>query len=162
MRAWKYGIVVLALVSAQLVLTHCRASGQPSGAEAMRKLAFLTGTWKCTFKDTAGNNVVQQANYSFSPDGLWMTETSHDEGSDTNWETQMWGYDVRADKLVAYQFYGDTVSTKSVQGWVDGVFVSRRDDNNAIVSMKPVNQNSMEWIIKLGKPGTFIEECSRK
>src|SRR5437588_7696040 len=116
MAARKYWSLLLILFFAQIALTQCRAVGQPTGPESMRKLSFLAGAWSCQFNDS---KLVQEITYSFSPDGLWMTELSHDQGRDTNWETQMWGYDVRTEKLVAYQFYGDTVSTKSVEGWVN-------------------------------------------
>jgi hypothetical protein len=134
-----------------------------SDPNAMQKLTFLTGAWSCTIKGATPKDLRQDAHYSFSPDGHWLTEVSHDIGpGDRDWMTQIWGYDALQQKLVAYQFYQDGVSTKTVNGWDDGVFVSHRDDNGATVSLKPVDANTIQWIIESADHSSIVtEDCAR-
>jgi hypothetical protein len=130
------GILVAAALA--MLLMTCMARAQQPDISAMKKLGFLSGTWACTVEGGTSNGLVLKVGYSFSPDGLWMTELSQDAGPGHNdWATQIWGYDVRAGKLVAYAFTPYGVFTKSVEGWLDGAFVSHRDDNGATVSVRP-------------------------
>ncbi|MDP9017100.1 MAG: hypothetical protein M3N19_02110 [Candidatus Eremiobacteraeota bacterium] len=102
--------------------------------------------------------------YSFSPDGLWMTEVSlNSEPNQDGYATQIWGYDARTGKLVAYNFGGNGVYTKSVLGWINGQFTSRRDDNGLTVALKPIDTHTMQWIIS-NPDGTRVamEDCVRK
>jgi len=155
---------IFAVTIAALLVTACAARAQQSDASAMPKLAFLSGTWTCTIRGGPSNGLVQDTTYSFSPDGMWMTELSHDTGtSGADWETQMWGYDARSHKLVAYQFVSLGVFTKSVDGWVDGAFVSHRDDNGATVSLKPIDGRSFQWIIESADHSSIVkEDCARR
>ena len=147
-----------------LLVTACSAAAQQQGPEAIHKLAFLKGTWACTIRGGSGNGFVQDVKYSFSPDGLWMAEVSLNSlPHEDDFATQMWGYDTRTSKLVAYNFGGNGVYSKSVEGWVDGQFTSRRDDNGATVSLKPIDSRHMKWIIT-SSDGSYVvsEDCLRK
>lgn len=134
------------------------------GVSTMHRLFFLKGAWVCTLRGGNSNGLVQDATYSFSPDGLWMTERSEDSSARKNdWATQMWGYDVSASRLVAYQFTANGVYTKSVDGWVGGVFRSERDENGAIVSLKPVSARSMQWFVESADRSSIVrEDCVRR
>jgi hypothetical protein len=149
---------------AALLCSAGAASAQEAGADAMGKLTFLSGKWNCTIAGGISNGQVQVNDYSFSPDKLWMTELSWDEGADKkNFATQMWGYDAIAGKLVAYQFTPNGVYTKTVDGWIDGAFTARRNDNGATVSVKQVNAESMEWTIASADKSSIVkEECVRR
>ncbi len=153
-----------AVAVAAFLITACAAGAQQQGTDALHKLAFLKGTWACTIKGGPGNGFVQDVKYSFSPDGLWMAEVSLNSAPhEDDFATQMWGYDARTGKLVAYNFAANGVYTKSVEGWVDGKFISRRDDNGATVSLKPIDSHTMQWIIS-SADGTYVvsEDCVRK
>jgi hypothetical protein len=134
------------------------ATAQPDLA-AIEKLRFLTGAWACTIAGGTSDGLMLQVEYSFSPDGLWMIEVSKDadtKGGD--WQTQLWGYDRRSDKLVAYSFASDGVSTKTVDGWIDGVFRSQRDDNGATVSLRSLGKRSMQWRIESRDHSLIVEQ----
>jgi hypothetical protein len=156
-------LIVGMTLQALILATACSARAQQADPIVMQKLEFLSGSWTCTIKGGASNGLVEETHYSFSPDGFWMTETSHVARSNNDWETQMWGYDAHAKKLVAYQFLADGVFTKTVDGWVNGAFVSHRDDNGATVSVKPVAANAMQWVIE-SADHTYIvkEDCVRR
>jgi hypothetical protein len=50
-----------------------------------------------------------------------------------------------------------------VDGWVDGAFVSHRDDNGATVSVKPVDARSMQWVIESADHAYVVkEDCVRR
>jgi hypothetical protein len=154
---------ILAGTTALLLVTACAARAQQPDTSAMQKLAFLSGTWACTIKGGSSNGFIQNVKYSFSPDGRWLSEVSlNSEPNEDGYATQMWGYDARVGKLVAYNFGANGVFTKSVDGWVGGKFVSRRDDNGAVVSLKPIDNRNMQWIIA-SADGTYIlrEDCAR-
>ncbi len=93
-----------------------------------------------------------------------MTELSQDSGTNGNdWATQMWGYDSHTQKLVAYNFARNGVFTKSVDGWVNGAFVSHRDDNGATVSVRPINASSIQWVIESADHSYVVkEDCVRR
>ena len=93
-----------------------------------------------------------------------MSELSQkSEIKNDDWAIQMWGYDVNAHRLVAYNFAHNGVFTKSVEGWLNGMFVSRRDDNGIIVSLKPINAKSMQWIVEAPDRSPILrEECLRR
>lgn len=130
-----------------------------AGVSAMRQLSFLKGSWACTLRGGSSNGTVQEVRYSFSSDGLWMTELSQSAGAKKkDWATQMWGYDVGASRLVAYQFAADGVHTKNVDGWIDGVFRSERDDNGAIVRLTPTGPQSMQWSIESADQSRLVRE----
>jgi hypothetical protein len=131
---------------------------------AMEKLSFLKGAWVCTIRGGSSNGLVQDVQYSFSPDGLWMTELSDASGpNQDDWATQVWGYDVNVGKFVAYNFAANGVFTKSVDGWINGSFVSHRDDNGASVSVKPIDSNSMQWTIESADHSSIVrEDCVRR
>lgn len=147
-----------------MLLMTCVARAQQPDISAMKKLAFLSGAWVCTVEGGTSNGLAQNVEYSFSPDGLWMTELSQDSGPGQNdWATQIWGYDVRAGKLVAYNFTPYGVFTKSVEGWVDGAFVSHRDDNGATVSVRPISSRAMQWVIESADHSSIVKEnCERR
>lgn len=153
-----------ALVLAVFLITACAARAQQSGPEAMRKLAFLSGTWACTIRGSSSNGFVQNVAYSLSPDGLWLSEVSlNSEPNSDGYATQMWGYDARTGKLVAYNFGGNGVHTKSVRGWVNGEFISHRDDNGLIVTLKPIDDRNMQWIITSSDGSNLVkEDCMRR
>jgi hypothetical protein len=134
----------IAIVAAVL---PCVARAQQAGSTDIQRLHFLSGTWRCTVHGGPSNGLVQDARYTFSPDGRWMTETSHDAGSDKNWETQMWGYDAAAKKLIAVQFVRDGVFSKTVDGWTGDRFVSHRNDNGAEVSLERAGSDAATWTI---------------
>jgi hypothetical protein len=160
------GNVTLAVAAAMvfLLLTACIARAQESDLAAMRKLMFLSGSWTCTVKGGDSSGLRQTVRHTFSPDGLWMTELSQDSGTKSDdWATQMWGYDAHVGKLVAYNFGSNGVFTKSVDGWVNGVFTSRRDDNGTTVSLRPVDARSIEWLIESADHSHALrEECLRQ
>ncbi|HEV3155558.1 MAG TPA: hypothetical protein VGZ02_17265 [Candidatus Baltobacteraceae bacterium] len=154
-------MLLLAAVMATACVTRAQ---QPDPSSTMQKLKFLAGAWACTVKGGSSNGLVLDVQYSFSPDGLWMTELSQDSGTNgDDWATQMWGYDAHAQKFVAYTFARNGIFTKSVDGWVDGAFVSHRDDNGATVSVKPVDARSMQWVIESADHAYVVkEDCVRR
>jgi hypothetical protein len=131
---------------------------------AIKRLAFLAGRWSCTVNGGSSNGLTLDVRYSFSPNWLWMTEESQDSGAaGTDWATQLWGYDARTKKLVAFQFTQSGVFTKSLDGWVNGIFVSHRDENGATVSLKPLGANSFQWIIESSDHSyTVTQDCIRR
>jgi hypothetical protein len=157
--SWK---VILGLFLATSMT--CATSAQQSDATAIRKLSFLEGRWLCTIRSGTSDGLKQDVKYSFSPDKLWMTEVSQDSGTGGNdWATQMWGYDARTQRLVAYNFASNGVLTKSVDGWVDGRFQSRRDDNGAIVSVKAVGSSAVRWTVQRADGSLVVyEDCIRR
>jgi hypothetical protein len=159
----KQGVILIALGMFVLLVT-CAARAQQPDVTAMKKLSFLSGAWRCTVEAGTSNGLVQDVTYSFSPDGLWMTELSQDSGPGHNdWATQIWGYDARAGKLVAYNFTPMGVFTKSVDGWINGAFVSHRDDNGATVSVRPISSGSMQWVIESADHSNIVKEnCVRR
>lgn len=65
---------------------------QQSPLYAIQRLAFLSGTWRCEVSGGSSNGGALEINYSFSPDGLWMTETSRAAGSvASDWSLQVLG-----------------------------------------------------------------------
>jgi hypothetical protein len=154
---------ILLFVEISMIATICAASAQQADAGAIKKLEFLRGTWTCTVQNGPANIPVQESNYSFSPDGMWMTETSHDTGSSNDWETQVWGYDTKTKKLVAYQFVDEGVFTKTVDGWIDGAFTSHRDDNGASVTVRPTAGGSAQWVIASADHSYIVKQnCVRR
>jgi hypothetical protein len=147
-----------------VLLASCVASGRAQDAAAIKKLAFLSGSWRCVIQ---GKNVpsgdVDHVSYEFSPDWLWMIERSNlQENGHTFWTTQLWGYDAGRKQLVAYQFTRNGVFTKTVDGWVGGEFQSKRDDNGATVSVKPINENAFDWVIESADHSSIVTEaCTR-
>ena len=130
----------------------------------MTKLHWIAGSWTCVF---VGTNVVHGApdhpRYRFFGAGLWLEESSdyHEGGKDDS-STQIWGFDPAQKRLVAYQFSPGGVATKSVDGWVNGMFVSHRDDNGATVTIVPKGAKAFDWVI-VSKDQTYTvrEECKR-
>ncbi len=165
MRLWELGRRALTgcVAAVLLSLSGVSPARAQSNADAMKKLSFLLGEWQCVVEGGTSNGLHQVIRYSFSSDGLWMTELSHDANSSADWETQIWGYDSRTRRLTAYQFVETGIFTKTVDGWKDGVYVSHRDDNGASVSLKRLNDRSMKWIIA-SADGSYVvtEECVRK
>jgi hypothetical protein len=153
----------LAASAAALAICGTAASAQQTGAAAMQKLSFLSGKWTCTIKNGPSNGEIQLVKYVFSPDGHWMTETSWSDPGKKDYATQVWGYDANAGRLVAYQFARDGLYTKTVQGWMDGAFTAKRNDNGATVSVKQVGASAIEWTIA-SVDGSFVvkEECVRR
>lgn len=150
-------IVIVAVAIATI------ADAQQSGKKQMHKLAFLSGNWKCTVKGGSSDGLVQYVQYSFSPDGLWLTEVSWDAGTRKDWASQLWGYDTRTQKLVAYQFNANGVFTKTVDGWINGAFRSTRDDNGATVSVRPTGARTAQWIIDSADHSYIVtENCVRR
>ena len=150
--------LAVALLSGGVVL----AQGQDSGA--IRKLAFLSGSWHCAVGGTGvPKGVVDHLSYEFSPDWSWMIERSRSVGNaQTYWSAQLWGYDAHRKQLVAYKFDSTGVSTKSVDGWVGDRFLSKRDDNGATVSITPVNSNTFKWVIESADHSSVVTEvCTR-
>jgi hypothetical protein len=152
-------VVFLSTLTLALVATSCVPRAQQSDASAMQKLQFLAGSWVCTVKGGRGNGLVLNLDYSFSPDGLWMTEHSEDaETKGGDWATQIWGYDAFSNKLVAYQFVSSGLFTKTVDGWVNGIFTSHRNDNGATVSLKPIDAKSFQWIIESADHSSIVRQ----
>jgi hypothetical protein len=142
----------------------CAASAQEADPGAIKKLAFLKGSWNCAISGPkAPPGDVDHLTYEFSPDWTWMIERSNlRENGKVFWSMQVWGYDASRKQLAAYQFEPSGVYTKTVQGWVDGVFVSKRDDNGATVTLKPVSQNAFDWTIESADRSYVVtEECIR-
>ena len=139
------------------------ASAQDQGPQAMKKLTFLAGSWNCVIRGGPSNGVRDHLVYEFSPDYLWMIERSNvTEGGQTNWSAQIWGYDAARSSLVAYQFSSGGVSSKTVEGWIDGRFVSKRDDNGSTVSAKPIDAHTFDWVIESADGSHVVtEHCSR-
>jgi hypothetical protein len=154
---------VLTISIIAVLMNTISAGANDVAIETMQKLHFLSGQWSCKVSEGSSNGLSQVVRYSFSPDGLWMTEISHDAGApEKDWSTQIWGYDAQAKKLVAVSFTGYGIFTKSVDGWFAGEFTSRRDDNGATVSLKRVNDQSMQWTIRSSDGSSVVYEiCSQ-
>jgi hypothetical protein len=139
-------------------------STQQQAVAALRKLHFMTGSWRCVVHGGLGNGYVSKLSYAFSPDGLWMSESESAASSryPRAWSMQMWGYDALHKSFDAYQFTPQGVFTKTVQGWQNGKFVSTRDDNQAIISIRPGSSRAFEWLIQTAdKSSTVTETCTR-
>jgi len=150
--------VILALVGS----TWTIARGEDAGP--IKRLAFLAGSWHCVVH---GNHVptgdVEHVSYEFAPDWFWMIERSElMEKGRLHWGAQLWGYDSRQRKLVAYQFSSAGVFTKTVNGWKGDSFESKRDYDGATVVMRRVSQNAFDWIIESPDRSSVITEtCTR-
>ncbi|HET9393204.1 MAG TPA: hypothetical protein VFO29_06785 [Candidatus Rubrimentiphilum sp.] len=132
-----------------------------TGASAIAKLQFLTGTWRCVIQGGSSNGRAQHVSYSFSPNRQWMEERSWG-ASMSDWEVQMWGYDPNRQLLTAYQFTGGGVATKSVGGWINGSFVAKRDDNGATVTLEPQGKRRINWVIRSADGSSTVRElCAR-
>ena len=144
---------------ASVALMSCAA--RAAGPEDIAKLKFMTGTWKCIVHGGPSEGYVSYPTYSFSQDGSWMEEREAGK-SGTFVDVQMWGYDAGSKRLVAHQFTPDGVFTKSVDGWVDGMFVGHRDDNNATIAVQPKDSKHCTWIITSADKSSVVKEvCSR-
>jgi hypothetical protein len=140
------------------------ASAQEQGPDAIRKLAFLAGSWHCVVQGAkVPNGDVERVSYEFAPDWSWMIERSDlRENGQEHWGAQLWGYDAQRKQLVAYQFASSGVTTKSVDGWVAGRFQSKRDDNGATVSLVPINKSAFDWVIEAADHSYTVKEvCAR-
>jgi len=153
---------LLAVITIVLFVSHA-ARGQDQAGQ-VKRLAFLAGSWRCAVHGPGvPDGIVDELTYTFTPDWSWMIETSHvrQPGKD-HWSTQLWGYDARDQRLVAYQFDSTGVSTKTVEGWVEGRFQSRRDDNGSTVVLDPSRGNAFDWTIKTADGSKVItESCTR-
>lgn len=161
-------IIILAGCGPLLKLSYAAQMSLSSMTEAqgvaqIKKLAFMAGTWKCVSHGGSSQGFLDTLTYSFSPDGHWMTETEHTPaGRPVTWSEQMWGFDAQQGKLVAYQFTPRGVATKSVSGWQNGRFVSKRDDNGATVSIRPKNKRAFDWVITPADgSSTVVQACTR-
>jgi hypothetical protein len=147
-----------------LNLAQVASLADESPTEVMRKVQFLAGVWACTLERGTSSGPTQKVSYSFSPDGVWMSEVSQvTSPAQNDWAIQLWGYDSNSKKLVAYNFGPNGVTTKTVDGWVEGDFVSHRDDNGLVVLLRPSDKNSMEWIVQSpSRASTLVSEsCTR-
>jgi hypothetical protein len=139
-------------------------SAQASGRDAMEKLAFMAGSWTCVIQ---GPNVppgdVEHATYTFSPDWTWMIERSDlTEKGRIYWSAQVWGYDSRQRRLVAYRFSSRGVSTKTVVGWVGGRFKSVSDENGGMVSIQPISKDAFNWIDESANHSWAVTEACKR
>ncbi len=140
------------------------ANAQEQGSDAIRKLAFLAGSWHCVVQgERVPKGDVEHLSYEFSPDWSWMIERSDlRENGRSFWGAQLWGYDAIHKHLVAYQFSSFGVFTKSVDGWVGGRFQSRSDDNGATVTIVPINKDAFNWVIESADHSNVVTEaCTR-
>jgi hypothetical protein len=77
-------------------------------------------------------------------------------------ETQLWGYDPTDRKIVAYQFNKNGVSTKTIDGWIGNAFVSHINENGYVVSLVPIDSNSIRWTIEDPKKSFRItSDCTK-
>jgi hypothetical protein len=141
---------VLFITFASVLLCCCAVEAQEQNFDAIKKLAFLQGSWHCVVQGArvpAGD--VDRLSYEFAPDWSWMLERSslREKGKDY-WGVQLWGYDAQRKQLVAYQFNSAGVFTKTVSGWIDGRFVSKRDNDGTMVSILPIGPHSFDWVIE--------------
>ena len=142
-----------ALVIATILCLVDNAAGraQDLSGDTMTKLQYLGGQWSCTVSNEATHKLLERLaiDYSFSPDKLWMIERSHDAMDRAkDWALQIWGYDANSSRLVAIQFTKMGVFTKSVEGWHQGAFISKRNDNGATVTLTRPSPNSIRWVIE--------------
>ena len=123
----------------------------------------MAGSWTCTYHGTNANGPADHPKYRFFGGGLWLEESSdYRQGGQDYSSTQIWGFDPRAKRLVAYQFTAGGVATKTVDGWVNGLFVSHRDDDHSTVSIVPKGAKAFDWLIVSADHNTTIrEECKR-
>jgi hypothetical protein len=152
------------ILSAILMLGVTTAAAQEDPANAMKRLAFLEGSWHCTIQGPrVPKGDIDHLSYEFAPDWSWMIERSNlEENGRRYWSAQLWGFDAAQKKLVAYQFASDGVHTKTVAGWRGSQFVSTRDDNGATVSIKPTSPRAFDWIIEPADHSTVVTEvCTR-
>lgn len=149
------------------IVTLCfpfTVAAQTGGQEAMHKLAFMEGAWTCAIQ---GPNVppgdAEHATYSFSPDWTWMIERSDlTEKGRTYWSAQVWGYDSHQQRLVAYRFDSQGVSTKTVSGWSNGQFRSVRDGDGGTVSIEPISKNAFNWNEEAADHSWKVTEACRR
>lgn len=151
-------VVVFPLAAAALAFFLMGSASAKQSADAIARLRFMAGSWRCVVRGGVSNSEAFDLTYTFSPDGKWMEERQ--TGGD--WEVQMWGFDSRKGKLVAYQFTPGGVFTKTVEGWVNGVFTSTRNDNGATVSMHPKNNGSFDWVVESADHAYIVTEVCRR
>ena len=140
------------------------ASGQQQrDIASIKKLSFLAGSWHCVVHGGSGDGYASTLSYSFSPDGQWMIEQERGPRNNPQaWSLQMWGYDFQRRGLVAYQFTPAGLFTKTIRGWENGEFVSIRDDNQAVVSIRQRSPRAVDWVIQpADKSPAVIEACNR-
>jgi hypothetical protein len=140
------------------------AIAQEQGVDAIRKLAFLAGSWHCVVQGAkVPSGDAERLSYEFAPDWSWMVERSNlRENGQEHWAVQLWGYDAQRKKLVAYQFNSGGVFTKSVDGWIGGRFQSKRDDSGATVSLVPISKSAFDWVIEAADNSYTVKEaCTR-
>lgn len=147
-----------------IILSTGHAIAAEQGTDAVKALGFLSGSWHCNVE---GKNVptgtIDHLSYEFAPDWSWMLERSNlRQNGRTYWSAQLWGYDVRQKRLVAYQFTSDGVATKTVDGWARDRFQSHRDDNGAIVSVERVNSHAFNWVIETADRSNVVKEVCRR
>ncbi|MFN2449601.1 MAG: hypothetical protein ABR508_07400 [Candidatus Baltobacteraceae bacterium] len=132
-----------------------------TGADAMKRLAFLSGSWTCTMHGGSSEGVVDHLTYSFTADGRWMIERSDVQGGESS--VQIWGYDPAQRRLIAQQYGPQGVATKTVDGWKQNQFVSRRDDNGATIVLQQSAPNAFSWTVHASAPGQSAvrENCIR-
>lgn len=130
----------------------------------MEKLAFMEGSWTCAIHGTqVPPGDAARATYSFSPDRRWMVErTNLTEKGHMYWSVQVWGYDSHQQRLVAYRFTTQGVTTKTVAGWEGGQFRSVDDGSGEMVSIEPVSKNAFNWIEEAADHSWTITEACRR
>jgi hypothetical protein len=164
MKSLDFSRYTLCMCVAVGMLGSSVALAQDQGSGAIKKLAFLSGSWNCVIRGGAvPKGDVDHLSYTFSPDWSWMIERSDVlENGHHIWSTQLWGDDVRHGRLVAYQFTQNGVFTKSVDGWVGNRFQSKSDDNGATVTINPINKNAFDWVIESADHSSIVTEaCAR-
>lgn len=146
------------------LLGSTTAIAQEQDLLAIKRLAFLSGSWHCSVQGRqVPHGDVESLTYEFSPDWSWMVERADlRENGKSYWSVQLWGYDARQKRLVANQFTSAGILTKSVDGWIDGRFQSRRDDNGATVTMRPISRSAFDWVIESADHSSVVtESCTR-
>jgi hypothetical protein len=144
-------------------LAYTASGQQQRDISSIRKLRFMAGSWHCVVHGGPANGYATTLSYSFSPDGQWVIEQERGPKSNAEaWSLQMWGYDFRQHSLVAYQFTPAGLFTKTIRGWKNGEFVSTRDDNSAVVSLRQRSRHAVDWVIQpADKSAAVIEACTK-
>ncbi|HET7815496.1 MAG TPA: hypothetical protein VFL13_14110, partial [Candidatus Baltobacteraceae bacterium] len=158
---------LLAVLCIGAVISPAWASSDLRGQNAMnamKRLSYLTGTWRCVTHGGDPNTSAMRLRYNFIAGGRWLVEQSDVKGS-PEWDTvQLWGYEPRLGGLVAFQFTQYGLATKQVSGWNGDTFSGTRTDNGAKVSVKRTGPNTMRWTIHPNGSGTakdITQDCTR-
>ena len=160
-RAVSSVVLSAALLCASATPAFAQDAQAQTAADAMKKLAFLNGSWNCVMHGGASDGAADKLSYSFTADGRWMIERSDVKGGDSS--VQVWGYDPAQRRITATLYSPRGVTVKNVLGWNNNAFVSQGDVSGATVALKQTAPNAMNWTFTPpdATQAPVVESCTK-